>query len=601
MAQITSIESLVLKSVQEIVLKLYQTQVEETALQIQETRKEFEGDLTVVVFPLLKYSRKTAEATATDLGNALLSSCPIVEKFNVIKGFLNLVIGREFWAGFLQESAFDGTFGTTGISETSPTVMIEYSSPNTNKPLHLGHIRNNLLGYSLSQILSANGNRVIKVNLVNDRGIHICKSMLAWKLFGNGETPASSGKKGDHLVGDYYVRFDQEYKKEMETLSHQGMSAEDAARKAPLMLQAQEMLRLWEARDPEVLQLWTTMNGWVYQGFETTYRELGVSFDHIYYESQTYLSGKQIVAEGLEKGIFEKRPDGSVWCDLTGDGLDEKLLLRSDGTSVYMTQDIGTACQRFAQYPIDRHIYVVGNEQNYHFQVLTLILGKLGYAWARNIQHMSYGMVELPSGKMKSREGTVVDADDLIADMVNVARKMGQELGKMEDMEAEEADKTYKMIALGALKYFILKVDPKKNMTFNPEESIDFNGNTGPFIQYTHARIMSVLRKARETGISFSPTFPQAMPLEAKEKEILKTISEYPAVVEEAAASYSPALLANYCYEIAREFNQFYHDHSILNEPDARKRNFRLVLSECVVKIMRSGMGMLGIEMPDRM
>jgi len=483
--------------------------------------------------------------------------------------------------------------------------MIEYSSPNTNKPLHLGHIRNNLLGYSLSQILSANGNRVIKVNLVNDRGIHICKSMLAWKLFGNGETPASSGKKGDHLVGDYYVRFDQEYKKEMETLSHQGMSAEDAARKAPLMLQAQEMLRLWEARDPEVLQLWTTMNGWVYQGFETTYRELGVSFDHIYYESQTYLSGKQIVAEGLEKGIFEKRPDGSVWCDLTGDGLDEKLLLRSDGTSVYMTQDIGTACQRFAQYPIDRHIYVVGNEQNYHFQVLTLILGKLGYAWARNIQHMSYGMVELPSGKMKSREGTVVDADDLIEEMVQTARDMAQELGKLDGYTPEQARRIYDIIGKGALKYFILKVDPRKNMMFDPRESIDFNGNTGPFVQYSYARIRSVLRKSAEAGIS-AETGNQvpgdtARLLNDKELSLTKMLYRYPRVVREAGNTLSPALLANYVYELAKEYNQFYHDFPILKEADQDIRALRLALSEYTASVIESAMSLMGIEVPERM
>ena len=595
------IDVLLQKTLQEGVEQLFGFTPGEAMLQLQQTRKEFEGDLTLVVFPMVKSARKSPAEVASALGTYLGAHAPEVAGFNVVNGFLNITLHDSIWLDLLRQAVEDENYGMKSTEDNAEVVMIEYSSPNTNKPLHLGHIRNNLLGFSLAEIMKGNGRKVVKTNIVNDRGIHICKSMVAWQQWGNGETPDNTGIKGDHLVGDFYVMFDKHYKEEIAALVEGGMTQEEAENQAPSLLAARELLRKWEAHDEETVALWKMMNGWVYRGFDATYRELGVDFDKIYYESETYLMGRNEVLRGLREGIFYRRDDGSVWADLTAEGLDHKVLLRSDGTSVYMTQDIGTAKMRFDDYPIEKMIYVVGNEQNYHFQVLSLLLDKLGYRWGRELYHFSYGMVELPSGKMKSREGTVVDADDLIADMVNVARKMVQELGKMEDMEAEEADKTYKMIALGALKYFILKVDPKKNMTFNPEESIDFNGNTGPFIQYTHARIMSVLRKARETGISFSPTFPQAMPLEAKEKEILKTISEYPAVVEEAAASYSPALLANYCYEIAREFNQFYHDHSILNEPDARKRNFRLVLSECVVKIMRSGMGMLGIEMPDRM
>ena len=573
----------------------------EAVLQLQQTRKEFAGDLTLVVFPMVKAARKSPAEVAGMIGRYLEANAPEVAGFNVVNGFLNISLHDTVWLDLLRKAAEDENYGLRTTGDNAEVVMIEYSSPNTNKPLHLGHIRNNLLGFSLAEIMKSNGRKVVKTNIVNDRGIHICKSMYAWQQWGQGKTPENSGIKGDHLVGEFYVMFDQQYKKEVAALVSGGMTQEEAENQAPSMLATRELLRKWEAHDEETVALWKMMNSWVYQGFDTTYRELGVDFDKIYYESDTYLMGKEEVLRGVREGLFYRRDDGSVWSDLTADGLDQKVLLRSDGTSVYMTQDIGTAKMRFDDYPIGKMIYVVGNEQNYHFQVLSLLLDKLGYRWGRELYHFSYGMVELPSGKMKSREGTVVDADDLIADMVEVARKMGRELGKMEDMDPGEADKTYKMIALGALKYFILKVDPRKNMTFNPEESIDFNGNTGPFIQYTHARIMSVLRKARETGLAFSTHFPATLSLEAKEKELLKTISEYPAMVAEAASGYSPALVANYCYEIAREFNQFYHDHSILNEPDAQKRNFRLILSECVVKIMKSGMGMLGIEMPERM
>ncbi len=570
-------------------------------LQLQQTRKEFRGDLTLVVFPLLKNSRRPPAETAALIGEELLAGAPEVAEVNVVNGFLNISLHNRVWLDLLLQAHADDHYGLKTAGEDAELVMIEYSSPNTNKPLHLGHIRNNLLGYSLAGIMKGNGKKVVKTNIVNDRGIHICKSMVAWRRWGEGKTPGTTGIKGDHLVGDFYVLFDQEYKKEVAGLTASGMPQEEAGNQAPLMQSARELLRKWEARDPETIALWEMMNRWVYEGFDITYRELGVDFDKIYYESETYLMGREEVLRGVREGIFHRRDDGSVWADLTDEGLDQKVLLRSDGTSVYMTQDIGTAKMRFDDYPINKMVYVVGNEQNYHFQVLSLLLDKLGYRWGRELYHFSYGMVELPSGKMKSREGTVVDADDLMADMLEVARKMGQELGKLEDVQGEEAEKTYKMIALGALKYFILKVDPKKNMVFNPEESIDFNGNTGPFIQYTHARIMSVLRKAAETRIPLTAAFPPGLSPEPREKELLKTISEYPGVVAEAAASYSPALLANYCYEIAREFNQFYHDHSILNEPDPEIRNFRLILSGCVVKIMKSGMEMLGIEMPDRM
>lgn len=595
------IEQLLQKHLQNAIEQLFGFTPGEALLQLQQTRKDFQGDLTLVVFPLVKAARRSPADTATLIGEYLVAHAPEVAAFNVVNGFLNLTLRDSIWHKLLREAWTDEQYGLKSPGSDAPLVMIEYSSPNTNKPLHLGHIRNNLLGYSLSEIMKGNGYKVVKTNIVNDRGIHICKSMYAWQQWGEGKTPGSTGIKGDHLVGDFYVMFDKQYKKEIAELVTGGMTQEEAENQAPSMMAARELLRKWESRDPETVDLWKMMNSWVYEGFDITYRELGVDFDQIYYESETYLMGKEEVLRGVRESLFYQKEDGSVWADLTSDGLDHKVLLRSDGTSVYMTQDIGTAKMRFDDYPINKMVYVVGNEQNYHFQVLSLLLDRLGYRWGRELYHFSYGMVELPSGKMKSREGTVVDADDLIADMVEVARKMGQELGKLDHLDETEAEKTYKMIALGALKYFILKVDPKKNMTFNPEESIDFNGNTGPFIQYTHARIMSVLRKARENNLLINPDYPLDLQLEDREKELLKTISEYPAIVAEAAANYSPALLANYCYEIAKEFNQFYHDHSILNEPDPDKKNFRLILSECVVKIMKSGMGMLGIGMPDRM
>ncbi len=595
------IEQLLQKHLQNAIEQLFGFTPGEALLQLQQTRKDFQGDLTLVVFPLVKAARRSPADTATLIGEYLVAHAPEVAAFNVVNGFLNLTLRDSIWHKLLREAWTDEQYGLKSPGSDAPLVMIEYSSPNTNKPLHLGHIRNNLLGYSLSEIMKGNGFKVVKTNIVNDRGIHICKSMYAWQQWGEGKTPGSTGIKGDHLVGDFYVMFDKQYKKEIAELVTGGMTQEEAENQAPSMMAARELLRKWESRDPETVDLWKMMNSWVYEGFDITYRELGVDFDQIYYESETYLMGKEEVLRGVRESLFYQKEDGSVWADLTSDGLDHKVLLRSDGTSVYMTQDIGTAKMRFDDYPINKMVYVVGNEQNYHFQVLSLLLDRLGYRWGRELYHFSYGMVELPSGKMKSREGTVVDADDLIADMVEVARKMGQELGKLDHLDETEAEKTYKMIALGALKYFILKVDPKKNMTFNPEESIDFNGNTGPFIQYTHARIMSVLRKARENNLLINPDYPLDLQLEDREKELLKTISEYPAIVAEAAANYSPALLANYCYEIAKEFNQFYHDHSILNEPDPDKKNFRLILSECVVKIMKSGMGMLGIGMPDRM
>ena len=573
---------------------------EKSMVQLQQTRKEFAGDVTFVVFPVVRFAKKSPEETGRLIGEYLVGNTEEVDQFNVVKGFLNLTISNHWWLGILEKAFASPSYGLTPAGQDAELVMIEYSSPNTNKPLHLGHIRNNLLGYSLAEILKGNGKKVVKTNIVNDRGIHICKSMYAWQQWGEGRTPENTGIKGDHLVGDFYVMFDQQYKKEIRQLMEEGMAQEAAENNAPSILAVREMLRKWEAHDEETVSLWKMMNSWVYEGFDATYRELGVDFDKIYYESETYLSGKDEVLRGLKEGVFYQKPDSSVWADLTPEGLDHKLLLRSDGTSVYMTQDIGTAKMRFADYPIGKMVYVVGNEQNYHFQVLAILLDMLGYEWGRDLYHFSYGMVELPSGKMKSREGTVVDADDLMADMEKVARKMGEELGKLEGLSEEEATRTYKMIAKGALKYFILKVDPRKNMTFNPEESIDFNGNTGPFIQYTHARIRSVLRKAEETGLSVAVPFA-GISLEEKERELLKTISLYPEIVEEAAREYSPAVLANYCYEITRQFNQFYHDHSILNETDPVKRNFRLALSEVVVNILKSGMGMLGIEMPERM
>ena len=567
-------------------------------IQIQKTRKEFEGDYTVVVFPLLKASRKSPEATATELGEKIVASTPEIKSFNVIKGFLNLAIDSSFWAARFKEIVETENFGMAPAS--GRTIMIEYSSPNTNKPLHLGHVRNNLLGYSVATILKANGHNVIKVNLVNDRGIHICKSMLAWQLYGGGETPASSGMKGDHLVGKYYVEFDKHYKEQVKALvAQKGISEDEAKKQAPIMLQAQEMLRKWEAKDPEVYALWETMNGWVYEGFDVTYKAMGVDFDKVYYESQTYLLGKSLVEDGLKKGVFFRKEDNSVWIDLEADGLDQKLLLRGDGTSVYMTQDLGTALSRFEENSLDDMIYVVGNEQNYHFQVLKLVLKKLGYEWSDNIFHLSYGMVELPEGKMKSREGTVVDADDLIADMIGTAREMSDELGKLDGCSEEEAAAICEMVGLGALKYFILKVDPKKTMLFDPRESIDFNGNTGPFIQYTHARIRSILRKAEEAGIDAS-TYTNATLL-PEEVELVKALAEYPAVVRIAGEQFAPSVIAAYAYDLAKQFNGYYHDHSILKEENEAVRSLRLKLAAEVARVIRSAMSLLGINVPERM
>ena len=566
-------------------------------IQIQKTRKEFEGDYTVVVFPLLRASKKSPEATATELGEKIVASTPEIKSFNVIKGFLNLVVDSSFWAERFGEIVATENYGMA--EKSGRTIMIEYSSPNTNKPLHLGHIRNNLLGYSVATILKANGHNVIKVNLVNDRGIHICKSMLAWQLYGGGETPASSGMKGDHLVGKYYVEFDKHYKAEVKELVAQGLSEDEAKKKAPIMLAAQEMLRKWEAKDEEVYSLWQTMNGWVYEGFDVTYKALGVDFDKVYYESETYLLGKSLVEEGLAKGVFFRKEDNSVWIDLEADGLDQKLLLRGDGTSVYMTQDLGTALSRFEENKLDDMIYVVGNEQNYHFQVLKLVLKKLGYEWSDNIFHLSYGMVELPEGKMKSREGTVVDADDLIADMVGTAREMSDELGKLDGCTEEEAAAICEMVGLGALKYFILKVDPKKTMLFDPRESIDFNGNTGPFIQYTHARIRSIMRKAEEAGIA-TDNFLSA-PLLQEEVELIKALSEYPAVVRTAGEQFAPSVIAAYAYDLAKQFNGYYHDHSILKEENEAVRSLRLKLASEVARVIRSAMSLLGINVPERM
>ena len=589
-------ENFVLQAVTASVEALYGA-VDKSQLQLQKTRKEFEGDFTLVTFPLLKLSRKSPEATANEIGEHIVANTPQISSFNVIKGFLNLVLAPAFWAECFKEIAAAENYGDAVPS--GRTIMIEYSSPNTNKPLHLGHIRNNLLGYSVAQILKANGHNVIKVNLVNDRGIHICKSMLAWQLYGQGETPASSGMKGDHLVGKYYVEFDKHYKAQIKELVAEGMSEDEAKKKAPIMLQAQEMLRKWEAKDKEVYDLWQTMNGWVYDGFDVTYKALGVDFDKVYYESQTYLLGKSLVQDGLDKGVFFRKEDNSVWIDLAADGLDQKLLLRGDGTSVYMTQDLGTALSRFEENKLDDMIYVVGNEQNYHFQVLKLVLKKLGYEWSDNIYHLSYGMVELPEGKMKSREGTVVDADDLIADMVSTAREMSDELGKLDGCSEEEAANICRMVGLGALKYFILKVDPKKTMLFDPRESIDFNGNTGPFIQYTHARICSVLRKAAESGIDYSSC--GEVELLAEEIELIKSLAELPAVVAAAGENFAPSMIAAYAYELAKTFNGYYHDHSILREEDSAKRAMRLQLAAAVAQVIRKSMSLLGIEVPERM
>ena len=592
------IEEKIQVAVQEALKSLYGADIDEKQIQVQQTRSEFEGQLTVVVFPFLRASKKGPEQTGQELGEYLAANCDAVSKFNVVKGFLNLVISSQSWLERLQDINANDQFGFVAATDDSPLVMIEYSSPNTNKPLHLGHVRNNLLGWSLAQIMEANGNKVVKTNIVNDRGIHICKSMLAWLKYGNGETPESSGKKGDHLIGDYYVAFDQHYRQEVKELMAQGMDEEQAKQEAPLIKEAHEMLVKWEQNDPEVRALWKKMNEWVYAGFDETYKMMGVSFDKIYYESDTYLEGKEKVMEGLDKGIFYRRDDGSVWADLTGEGLDEKLLLRSDGTSVYMTQDIGTAKLRFQDYPIDKMIYVVGNEQNYHFQVLSILLDKLGFKWGKDLVHFSYGMVELPSGKMKSREGTVVDADDLIAKMIEDAYQVSKEMGKNEDIPEEEAREIARKVGLGALKYFILKVDARKNMLFNPAESIDFNGNTGPFIQYTYARIQSVLRKAEGLNISLTS---HLSPLTSKEVELIQKMSEFGAAVEQAGKDYSPSGIANYCYELTKVFNQFYHDYSILNEPDEQKKAVRLMLAKNVAKIVKNGMGLLGIEMPERM
>ena len=622
-----SIETLISKTVGEAVKALYGMEATDKMLQLQKTRSEFEGNMTLVVFPFVRAAKKSPEQTAQEIGQYLVENCSTVEKFNVVKGFLNLSVSQHAWLELLQQIDQDENYGHKRALEESPLVMIEYSSPNTNKPLHLGHVRNNLLGWSLAQIMEANGNRVVKTNIVNDRGIHICKSMLAWQKWGNGETPETSGKKGDHLIGDYYVLFDKHYREEVKELVAGGMDEEKAKQEAPLIKEAHEMLVKWEQGDKEVRTLWETMNSWVYAGFNETYRKMGVSFDKIYYESQTYLKGKAKVEEGLAKGLFERHDDGSVWADLTDEGLDQKLLLRSDGTSVYMTQDIGTAEMRFHDYPIDKMIYVVGNEQNYHFQVLSILLDRLGFKWGKELTHFSYGMVELPNGKMKSREGTVVDADDLMQLMVDDAYKTSMELGKFDDMTEAERQEIARIVGMGALKYFILKVDARKNMLFNPEESIDFNGNTGPFIQYTHARIRSILRKSEELRVK-SEKFATAIPSDAntaeansliesvalhssiftlhfslndKEIELIQKMSEYGAAVRQAGTDYSPSGIANYCYELTKVFNQFYHDYSILNEEDAAKRQVRLVIARNVAKLLKNGMALLGIEVPERM
>ncbi|MBQ7041636.1 MAG: arginine--tRNA ligase [Muribaculaceae bacterium] len=594
-----SIDNIIAQAVAKAVKELYNVEVEASSITPQTTKKEFEGNLTIVVFPWVKAARKSPEAVGTEIGEWLVANEPAVNRFNVIKGFLNIVIEPTFWNSVLNDIEKTENYGLTAATEESPLVMVEYSSPNTNKPLHLGHVRNNLLGYSLSEILKACGNRVVKTNIVNDRGIHICKSMLAWKKWGQGATPESTGKKGDHLIGDFYVLFDKHYKAELNELIEKGMSQEEAEKASPLMLEAREMLRLWEQKDPEIRGLWEMMNEWVYAGFDETYKRMGVDFDKIYYESNTYLEGKEKVLEGLEKGIMYRKEDNSVWADLTDAGLDHKLLLRSDGTSVYMTQDIGTAKLRYQDYPIDKMIYVVGNEQNYHFQVLSLLLDRLGFKWGKDLVHFSYGMVELPEGKMKSREGTVVDADDLMDEMVNSAREVSKELGKLDGCTAEEADAISEIVGLGALKYFLLKVDPRKNMTFNPKESIDFNGNTGPFIQYTYARIRSVLRKADEAGYSMTD-YSKVEPNE-KEISLIQRLADFPAVVAEAGRTYSPALIANYVYDLVKEYNQFYHDYSIMREENEAIRSLRLCLSDCTSRVISTGMSLLGIQVPERM
>ncbi|MBQ3243534.1 MAG: arginine--tRNA ligase [Bacteroidaceae bacterium] len=596
-----NIESTVVQSTVEAIKSLYGADFNAEKIQLQKTRKEFEGDFTLVVFPFLSLSKKKPEDTAQEIGEYLKANQPVVSAFNVVKGFLNLSISTDYWIELLKNIDNTEKWGTVAATETSPLVMVEYSSPNTNKPLHLGHIRNNLLGYALSNIIAANGNRVVKTNIVNDRGIHICKSMLAWQKWGEGATPESAGKKGDHLIGDYYVAFDKHYKAELAELMEKGMSKEEAEAASPLMGEAREMLVKWEAGDKEVRALWEKMNNWVYEGFDETYKRLGVDFDKIYYESDTYLVGKETVLEGLEKGLFYRRENGSVWADLTNEGLDEKLLLRSDGTSVYMTQDIGTAQLRFRDYPIDKMVYVVGNEQNYHFQVLSLLLDRLGFSWGKGLVHFSYGMVELPEGKMKSREGTVVDADDLMDEMINTARETSEELGgKLNDLTAEEKAEINRIIGLGALKYFMLKVDARKNMLFNPKESIDFNGNTGPFIQYTYARTRSIERKAAEAGVNVDTASAPAG-ISEKECSIIRILNEFPAVIRQAGTDYSPSGIANYTYDLAKEYNQFYHDYSILREENEETKAFRILLTRNVGKVIKTAMNILGIEVPERM
>ena len=604
-----NLEKHLTEAIVKAVKALYDADITPEQVSLQKTRPDFEGHLTLVTFPLLRISKRKPEDTGEDIALWLVENTDLVATFNIVKGFLNLIIAPQKWIELLDSIHADAHYGLTASTEESPLVMIEYSSPNTNKPLHLGHVRNNLLGWAVAQIAEANGNRVVKTNIVNDRGIHICKSMLAWQKYGNGETPQSSGKKGDHLIGDYYVAFDKHYRAEVAALKAQlleeGVNSEEAETRAkeeaPLMVEAREMLRKWEQGDPEVRGLWRKMNEWVYAGFDETYKALGVSFDKIYYESDTYLEGKEKVEEGLEKGVFYRRPDGSVWADLTADGLDEKLLLRSDGTSVYMTQDIGTAKLRYQDYPISKMIYVVGNEQNYHFQVLSLLLDKLGFEWGKSLVHFSYGMVELPNGKMKSREGTVVDADDLVEGMIAQARQTMDEAGKNADMSEEEKQEVARIVGLGALKYFLLKVDARKNMVFNPEESIDFNGNTGPFIQYTYARIRSILRKAQDAGIDLPATLPTGVAISTKEEEIIQQLADFAAVVRAAGEDFSPSAIANYCYDLVKNYNQFYHEFQILREENADVRAFRLVLSQNVAKVVRLGMALLGIEMPERM
>ncbi len=604
-----NIESEIIAAVVQAVKECYGQDVPTTMVQLQKTKAEFEGNLTLVVFPFLKLSKLKPEDTAQQLGDYLAKHCKVVQSFNVVKGFLNLTIAPAAWISLLNRIDSEPRFGEKAVNEQSPLVMVEYSSPNTNKPLHLGHVRNNLLGWSLAQIMEANGNRVVKTNIVNDRGIHICKSMLAWKKWGNGATPESTGKKGDHLIGDYYVAFDQHYRAELAELTAkfkaEGMTDEEAEKRAkeesPLMKEAHDMLVRWEQGDEEVRALWKKMNDWVYQGFDETYKAMGVGFDKIYYESETYLEGKAKVEEGLAKGLFFRKPDGSVWADLSNEGLDQKLLLRADGTSVYMTQDIGTADLRFKDYPIDKMIYVVGNEQNYHFQVLSILLDRLGFKWGKELVHFSYGMVELPNGKMKSREGTVVDADDLMEEMVSAARRTSEELGKFADMTENERNEIARIVGMGALKYFILKVDARKNMLFNPEESIDFNGNTGPFIQYTYARIRSIMRKAEAEGIVLPSVLPDTLPLNEKEVQLIQKLNSFEAVVEQAGKDYSPSGIANYCYELTKDFNQFYHDYSILNAESGEAKTLRLALAKNVAKTIKNGMQLLGIEVPERM